>query len=189
MSRDRIEPKWTWPVWRFRVLVGQDAKTAIAASVANALTCIKSSYSKGETCMKLQVALVLLIAALAFTPLVGAEQTGTTEMATTDGSAIATHKDETEATCTAEAYCEETGTYISCTGTTDCHAEDQDCDAGVRGHIYCSGSDVLQACPACPIDCTGYPPMGKCIDGWSCKPGCDNCGLGSCLQGECNCRA
>lgn len=103
-----------------------------------------------------------------------------------ESTAADSEKIDTESTCTALAYCDETGEYISCTGTNVCIAEDQDCDNGQRGYVECD-SYWEDQCDACPIDCSGYPYMTKCIDGLVCKPGCHNCGNGTCWHGTCNC--
>jgi hypothetical protein len=92
----------------------------------------------------------------------------------------------TESTCTAQAYCEEGGYWISCTGSTTCIAVDQDCENSQRGYVECDAYWEDQ-CPPCPVDCTGFPYMTKCIDGLTCKPGCHSCGDGTCWHGTCNC--
>jgi hypothetical protein len=90
--------------------------------------------------------------------------------------------------CYASATCEEGPPYtISCTGTSVCMAQDQNCDASPSGGWVDCDSYWEDMCDPCPIDCTGYPYMSKCIDGWSCKSGCHNCGGGSCIRGSCNC--
>lgn len=64
---------------------------------------------------------------------------------------IATEEGTEAVFCSARAYCEETGTWISCSGYHICTGVDQDCSIGEQGLVFCKGGEILQ-CPPCPAE-------------------------------------
>lgn len=91
---------------------------------------------------------------------------------------------EQAAYCSATALCGDGSTVsCSCSGPScNCNAQDVSCSANQRGYVSCNGNTTY--CTACPC-----PPSNRCINGAPCQANCGNCGIGSCVQGKCNCDA
>jgi hypothetical protein len=94
---------------------------------------------------------LIIVAAL---PLTAADQAPAADQAitATEQPGAALERDVTEDTfCSARAYCEESGTWLYCSGYHICVGHDQDCAAGEQGSVFCKGG-LIQQCPPCPTE-------------------------------------
>ena len=76
-----------------------------------------------------------------------------------------------QSTCIAQ--CGDTGGSVSVTCSGVCSAQNQDCDAGIRGYAKCNDGSQQKNCDPC-VQCYAYTlcPDGTELDCWGWEPYC-----------------